>query len=247
MITITLVYTGCKEDFLGELVLDTDLQRMKRELLEQLVREGVVRSERVKKAFLRVPREEFVPPDQRRLAYLDHPLSIGCGQTISAPHMVLLMTERLDARPGMKVLEVGAGSGYQAAILAEIVAPSDRPRSEWGHVYTIERIPELAEKARRNLEKTGYADRVTVIVGDGTKGYPPAAPYDRIIVTAAAPRIPRSLVEQLKVGGRMVIPVGDLYSQILLIVDKTKEGIKVKEDVPCVFVPLIGEEGWPED
>ena len=222
-----------------------DLSEAKRRLIEALRSEGIVKSEKVIRAFMKVPREEFIPRELRRYAYLDQPLRIGYGQTISAPHMVLLMTEKLELDIGMKVLEVGAGSGYQAAIIAEIVAPTEEPREKWGHVYTVERIPELAEFARRNLERTGYADRVTVIVGDGSLGYPEAAPYDRIIVTAGAPKIPRPLIEQLKVGGRMVIPVGDVYSQTLLIVDKTESGIKVKEDIPCIFVPLVGKEGWP--
>ncbi len=224
-----------------------DLSEAKKRLIEALCREGVVKSEKVIKAFMKVPREEFVPRELRRYAYLDQPLRIGYGQTISAPHMVLLMTEKLELNVGMKVLEVGAGSGYQAAIIAEIVAPTEEPREKWGHVYTVERIPELAEFARRNLERTGYADRVTVIVGDGSLGYPEEAPYDRIIVTAGAPRIPKPLIDQLKIGGRMVIPVGDLYSQTLMIVDKTESGVKVREDIPCIFVPLVGKEGWPSN
>jgi len=215
-------------------------------LLERLRAMGFLHSEKVYKAMLRVPREEFVPPPYRDLAYEDRPLPIGYGQTISAPSIVAYMTELLDPDKGMKVLEVGTGSGYQAAVLAEIVAPSDAPRSEWGHVYSIERIPELAEYARRNLERTGYADRVTVIVGDGSKGYPPEAPYDRIIVTAAAPRIPRPLEEQLAPGGRMVIPVGDSWDQTLYLVVKTRDGRIIREPrLPVLFVPLIGEEGWP--
>ncbi len=215
-------------------------------LLERLKAMGFLRSEKVYRAMLRVPREEFVPPPYRDLAYEDRPLPIGYGQTISAPSIVAYMTELLDPDKGMKVLEVGTGSGYQAAVLAEIVAPSDEPRSEWGHIYSIERIPELAEYARRNLEKTGYADRVTVIVGDGSKGYPPEAPYDRIMVTAAAPRIPRSLEEQLAPGGRMVIPVGDSWDQTLILVVKTRDGRIIREPrLPVLFVPLIGEEGWP--
>ncbi len=212
--------------------------------MEKLVREGVIRSERVKRAMLRVPRELFVPEEYRLYAYEDHPLPIGYGQTISAPHMVALMCEEADLREGMKVLEVGTGSGYHAAVLAEIVAPRESPVK--GHVYTIERIPELAERAKENLAKAGYSDRVTVIVGDGSKGYPPAAPYDRIIVTAAAPDIPKPLVEQLKHGGKMVIPIGELYyMQFLYVVTKKCSGdIKVEKKTPCMFVPLIGEYGF---
>ncbi len=225
-----------------------DFEELRRRLVEKLKREGYIVSRDVERAMLRVPRELFVPEELRHLAYEDTPLPIGYGQTISAPHMVALMTELAELRPGMKVLEVGTGSGYHAAVIAEVVAPSDMPRDRWGHVYTVERIPELAERARRNLERAGYADRVTVIVGDGSKGYPPAAPYDRIIVTAAAPDIPPPLVEQLKPGGKMVIPIGDRYMQYLYVVEKRPDGsIKARPVTPCLFVPLIGEYGWREE
>lgn len=224
----------------------SNYEEARRRLVEKLILEGVIKSEKVKKAMLAVPREQFVPENVRRWAYIDEPLPIGYGQTISAPHMVALMTELLDPNPGEIVLEIGTGSGYQAAILAEIVAKNDP--SGRGHVYTIERIPELAEFARRNLEKTGYIKYVTVIVGDGTLGYPEKAPFDKIIVTAAAPSIPRPLIEQLKPGGIMVIPVGDLGLQRLLVVRKKSDGsISVYEDTYCVFVPLIGRHGWSEE
>ncbi len=219
----------------------------RRRLVEKLVREGYIHSEKVLSAMLRVPREEFLPEDLRHLAYEDTPLPIGMGQTISAPHMVALMCEVADLDVGMKVLEVGTGSGYHAAVIAEIVAPSNRSREEWGHVYSIERVPELAKKAMENLRRSGYADRVTVIIGDGSKGYPDAAPYDRIIVTAAAPDIPKPLIEQLKKGGKMVIPIGTRYLQYLYVVEKDKDGrIKKKPVTSCLFVPLIGEYGWKE-
>lgn len=216
----------------------------RKRLVDQLKLYGYIRTREVERAFLKVPREEFVPPDLRKKAYLDTPLPIGHGQTISAPHMVAIMTELLGARIGEKVLEVGTGSGYQAAILAEIVNPD---RKAGGIVYTIERIPQLAEFAKKNLERTGYINRVVVIVGDGSKGYPKEAPYDKIIVTAAAPRVPRSLLEQMRSPGRMVIPVGTRYEQTLLVVEKDLEGkIRITESIPCVFVPLIGEEGWKD-
>ncbi len=202
---------------------------------------GYIRSSKVERAMLAVPRELFVPEDIREYAYDDRPLPIGYGQTISAPSIVAHMTELLDPRPGDKVLEVGTGSGYQAAILAEIVGPE-------GRVWSIERLPELAEFAKRNLERTGYLGRVIVVVGDGSLGYEPEAPYDKIMVTAAAPRIPEPLINQLKPGGRLVIPVGPLPFQVLLVVDKKEDGsIEVRRDLEVVFVPLIGEHGWKDE
>ncbi len=217
------------------------LEGKKRRLADYFLRSGVIKSERVLRAFLKVPREEFVPKEYRDYAYVDQPLPIGYGQTISAPHMCVIMCEALDLREGNKVLEVGTGSGYHAALVAEIVG-------EKGHVYTIERIPELAEFARKNLERTGYIKRVTVIVGDGSLGYPEAAPYDRILVTAAAPDVPKPLVEQLKPGGKMVIPVGDLslFQDLLLVEKKSSGKVKVKNLGGCAFVPLIGRYGWKE-
>ena len=217
----------------------------RRRLVSWLRRAGFLWSAKVERAMLRVPRELFVPPSLRDMAYDDRPLPIGHGQTISAPSVVARMTELLDPRVGDRVLEVGTGSGYQAAVLAEIVAPSDADKSVWGHVWSIERIPELAEQARENLRRAGYADRVTVVVGDGTLGYPEEAPYDRIMVTAAAPSIPPPLLEQLKVGGRLVAPVGDRWSQRLVVVEKTGAGERVGEDIEVLFVPLIGKYGWP--
>ncbi len=211
----------------------------RRRVISYLESLGYIRSENVKNALLRVPREEFIPKPYRDLAYVDRPLPIGYGQTISAIHMVAIMTEALDPRPGDKVLEIGTGSGYQAAVLAEIVC-----RGGEGHVYSIERIPELAEYARKNLDRTGYSDCVTVITGDGTRGYPEKAPYDRIIVTAAAPDIPKPLIEQLRDGGRMVIPIGDRWIQRLYIIDKKNGKIITRHSIECLFVPLIGEYGW---
>jgi len=186
----------------------------------------------------RVPREEFVPDDLREDAYLDSPLPIGEGQTISAPHMVAIMVEQLELKPGMKVLEIGAGSGYHAAVCAEIVGPE-------GHVYTVERIASLASFAEANLKRTGYARNVTVVFGDGTRGLPQYAPYDRIFVAAAAPDIPSPLVDQLVEGGSMLVPVGGRYYQDLIRVRKRKGGGIEKENLGgCVFVPLIGEYGY---
>jgi len=155
------------------------------------------------------------------------------------------MNEALELDVGLKVLEVGAGSGWHATTIAEIVAPTDTPKECWGHVYTVEIVPQLAAFARRNVEKAGYADRVTVIHGDGSLGYPEEAPYDRILVTAAAPRVPKPLTEQLRDGGVLVIPVGGIYLfQTLLRVRKVG-GRLMKEDLGGVaFVPLTGRYGY---
>lgn len=217
------------------------LEERKRSLVDYLKRIGFLKDPEVERAFLAVPRELFVPPSLRELAYEDRPLPIGFGQTISAPGVVVRMTELLKPRRGDRVLEVGTGSGYQAAILAEIVKPE-------GHVWTIERIPSLAERARENLRNAGYAEHVTVVVGDGSKGYPEAAPFDRIIVTAACPSVPEPLVQQLKPGGRLVLPVGGPDLQVLVVVEKREDGGLVYDyDIEVVFVPLIGEFGWKDE
>lgn len=217
----------------GEVV---DFARLRKEMVqEQLLGRGI-KDPRVIEAFLKVPRERFVPKRLQMYAYDDGPLSIGYGQTISQPYMVALMTELLDLDKRDKVLEIGTGSGYQTAILAELA----------GEVYSVERIPELAKRAREVLQDLGYAN-VRIRVGDGTLGWDTYAPYDKIIVTAGAPKVPAPLIEQLASGGRMVIPVGPRYHQILKVLEKTWDGDVVeKEDIPCIFVPLIGAEGWQE-
>ena len=215
--------------------------RLRRLMVEEIKARGYLNSKAVEEAMLAVPREIFVPEDQRPYAYEDRPLPVGFGQTISAPSVVARMTELLDVMPGHKVLEVGTGSGYQASILAWLVGDE-------GHVWTIERVPQLAERARSVIESLGLASRVTVIVGDGSLGYPQAAPFDRIIVTAAAPRVPRPLLEQLKVGGRLVIPVGGRDGQVLQVIDRRgPDRYEVRHDLEVLFVPLIGAEGWPPE
>jgi len=206
-------------------------------VIRSLVAEGYLSSQTVIEAMLKVPREEFVPPEYRRFSYYDTPLPIGYGQTISAMHMVAIMTEKLNPMPGHRVLEIGTGSGYQAAVLAEIVGIK-------GHVWTIERIPELAEYAFANLRRTGYIDRTTVVVSDGSEGFQPAAPYDGIIVTAAAPDVPKPLIKQLKKGGRLVIPVGNRWVQVLRIIVKENSKLWAEDVLPCAFVPLIGRYGF---
>ena len=217
--------------------------RVKREeLIKNLFNQGYIQTEKVRKAMLNVPREEFIPIENRSYAYLDQPLPIGEEQTISAPHMVAIIAEKLDLTHGMNILEIGTGFGYNAAVVAEIIGPN-------GHVYSIERIPSLAEKARENLDKTGYKDRVTVILGDGTRGYPDKAQYHRIYGTASAPKIPEPLKEQLKIGGKLIIPTGShSYFQELISVKRISKDEYLEENLGGVaFVPMIGEHGWPEE
>ena len=189
--------------------------------------------ENVLGAMERVPRELFVPDRERRRAYEDAALPIGEGQTISQPYMVARICEALEVRPGHKLLDVGTGSGYQAAVLAELGAD----------VVTIERLPELAEQARVNLAAAGY-DRVDVQIGDGTLGLPDRAPFDGIAVAAAAPGLPETLYEQLRPGGRLVVPVGGPRAQRLEVIIRSPEGPAIVHSVPCRFVPLVGEEGY---
>jgi protein-L-isoaspartate(D-aspartate) O-methyltransferase len=180
-----------------------------------------------------VPRELFVPEDLRRQAFDDAALPIGAGQTISQPYMVARICEELGLAGDERVLEVGTGSGYQAAVLAELA----------DEVHSIERVPELAEQARRNLAAAGY-DRVVVHEGDGSRGLPEHAPYDAIAVAAAAPGFPQALYEQLTPGGRLVVPVGKRHGQRLQVIVRSPEGPAVLRSVPCRFVPLVGEEGF---
>ena len=159
--------------------------------------------------------------------------------------MVSIMNEALELEVGHRVLEVGAGSGWHASTIAEIVAPTDTPKEKWGHVYTVEIIPELAELARKNIEKAGYGDRITIICGDGSMGYPEKAPYDRIFVTAAAPDIPKPLIEQLKNGGILVIPVGGIHLYQTLVRIRKRDGKITEENLGGVaFVPLTGKHGY---
>ncbi|MGQ4914999.1 MAG: protein-L-isoaspartate O-methyltransferase [Candidatus Asgardarchaeia archaeon] len=219
-------------------------EERKKQLVKQFRRAGLLKSKSIERAFLRVPRENFVPEQFIDNAYDDTPLPIGYGQTISAIHMSIIFCENLDLKPGQKVLEIGTGSGYNAAFLAEIVAPDDSEVK--GHVYSIERIPKLAEFAKQNLKKSGYSDRVTVIIGDGTLGYPSAAPYDRIVVTASGPRVPPPLLEQLQVGGRLIIPLGanSFWQELYLFIKESEKRIIKKNLGGVAFVPLIGQYGW---
>lgn len=213
----------------------------RKRLVERLKREGILRSQEVIKAFLKVPREFFVWPGMEAEAYWDTPLPLGdTGQTISAPHMVAIMLEELRVERGLKILEIGTGSGYNAALLAELVGSE-------GEVVTIERIPKLVKFARENIKKAGYSSRVKIVHGDGTLGYPPRSTkpmYDRIIVTAAAPKVPKYLLLQLKDDGILLVPIGPPGYQELTRITKRKGGIHEERLGGCVFVPLVGEDGY---
>lgn len=212
-----------------------DYQKLREAMVEaQLVSRGI-RDKAVLDAMRVVPRHYFVDDAMQRMAYDDMALSIGEGQTISQPYMVALMTELLSLTGTERVLEIGTGSGYQAAILAELARG----------VFTLERIASLAEKAIRRFHDLGYSN-IYLKVGDGTLGWPEEAPFDRIIITAASPKIPDPLKEQISENGIIVIPVGSRYSQQLLKITNTKSGFKEEYHTPCVFVPLIGEHGWKE-
>ncbi|MEM1597233.1 MAG: protein-L-isoaspartate(D-aspartate) O-methyltransferase [Pyrobaculum sp.] len=204
---------------------------MSSRLVEDLVQEGVIKSERVKKAMLSVPREEFVMPEYRMMAYEDRPLPLFAGATISAPHMVAMMCELINPRPGMKILEVGTGSGYHAAVCAEAI-------ERRGKVYTVEIVKELAVYAAQNLERLGYWGVVEVYHGDGRMGLERHAPFDAIIVTAAASSMPQALVRQLKDGGVMVIPVEEGVGQVLYKVVKRGERVERRAVTYVLFVPL---------
>lgn len=210
-------------------------EREMERMVEKLIRGGYIHSPRVIAAMRKIPRHLFV--DIGRLAYVDSPMSIGEGQTISAPHMVGIMLETLDLAEGQKVLEVGGGSGYHAALVGEIVG-------ERGVVYSIERIEKLALRAKQAVERIGLSERVKIIVGDGSLGYPEHAPYDRIFVTCAAPTIPPPLTEQLDEDGKLLIPVGGTYLQDLVLATKRRNKIKRKSCGGCVFVPLVGKYGF---
>jgi len=206
---------------------DSTYDRERKEMVEYQIRRRGVRDRKVLKAMLKVPRHLFVPPQMTELAYGDEPLPIGEGQTISQPYIVAYMTEALRLSGREKVLEVGTGSGYQTAILAEIVK----------EVYTVELIPELSSRARSVLEKLGYQN-INFRVGDGTLGWPECSPYDAVLVSAAPAAVPPALVEQLKVGGKMIIPVGTDFQELVLVTRKER-GWDEQRLIGVRFVPLI--------
>jgi len=215
------------------------------QLIRNLIAEGILKTPDVTRAMRLVSREPFLPDYMKQSYAIDAPLPIGWGQTASAPHMVSIMNEALQLEIGQRILEVGAGSGWHACTIAEIVAPSDQPKPTWGHVYTTEIIRDLADYARTNIEKAGYSERVTIIHHDGSQGYPDEAPYDRILVTAAAPDIPKPLTDQLKTDNCiLVIPVGGTYYYQTLYRITKKDTRLTRENLGGVaFVPLTGKYG----
>ena len=226
LILAAIVATGCGQR--APPVSDFEAQRQLM-VQQQLTKRGINDS-RVLTAMAKVPREEFVTPDSRAASYEDGPLPIGYGQTISQPYIVAFMTEQLRLKPSDRVLEIGTGSGYQAAILAELVS----------EVYSIEIVEPLAKNAEPTLQRLGYKN-VRVKIGDGYKGWPEEAPFDAIIVTCAPDKVPQPLVDQLKDGGRMVIPVGERFAQELYLLEKKNGQLKQSATLPVRFVPMTRE------
>lgn len=214
--------------------------------MDELRAQGLLRDPNIISAMESVPREEFLPHETRSYAYADTPVPIGFGQTTSALHMTALFCEYGEMKAGQKVLEVGGGCGYMSCVYAEVVAPRQKKRETWGHVWSAELIPELAEFGRRNVERLGFADRVTFMQADASVGLADGGPFDLIIVTSAAPEIPKELIDQLKPGGILLIPVGgsSFYQQLIRLRKKT-DGTVSRENLGGVaFVPLRGKRGW---
>jgi protein-L-isoaspartate(D-aspartate) O-methyltransferase len=224
----------------------TDFTGLRRQAVEDLRQERILRSAEVIRAMGKVPREEFLPEEVRSYAYSDTPLPIGYGQTTSALHMTALFCEFGEMKLGQRVLEVGGGCGYMSCVYAEVVAPSEQPKEAWGHVWSAEIISELAELGKKNIERLGYADRVTFIEADASEGWQEQAPFDLIIVTSAAPKIPSELTEQLGPEGVLLIPVGGpQFYQELMRIRKKKDGTLSRENMGGVaFVPMRGTKGW---
>mgnify|MGYP001594965979 CR=1 FL=1 len=211
-------------------------EELRRRMVQEQLELRGISDPRLLEAFRRVPRHLFVPPEQQAQAYEDHPIPIGAGQTISQPYMVALMVQLLKLQGHERILEVGTGSGYQLAILAELAL----------EVYSIERLPELAAGALRRLEELGFLN-VHISSGNGSLGWPEHAPYDGVVVAAGSPGIPQPLVDQLVDGGRLVIPVGSPQTQTLTLAEKRSGQVRLTALTQCVFVPLVGEHGWPAE
>ena len=206
----------------------------RREMVQRQLKARGISDPRVLSAMEKIPREAFVPAEARLLSCIDHPVAIAHGQTISQPYMTAFMVQALELKGGEKVLEVGAGSGYHAAVLGALAR----------EVITLELIPGLASLARHNLRRCGLSGNITVITGDGSKGYPGGSPYDAISVAAGAPAVPEALTAQLGEGGRLVIPVGGRKDQDLLLLTKHGGRVTTRVVAHCSFVPLRGEQGW---
>ena len=217
-------------------MLDAALQRDKQIMLRQHLTARGIDDSRVIDAMARIPRERFIDESLRAEAYSDRALGIACGQTISQPYIVALMTQALELRGDERVLEIGTGSGYQTAILAELAR----------EIVSLERHEALSQQAARRLAELGY-DRVKLVVADGTLGWPAGAPYDRILVAAAAASAPQHLIEQLAPGGILVIPLGSRDHQMLQAIHKVGDEPQIEPLSACRFVPLVGAEGWPEE
>lgn len=213
-----------------------DFDEQRREMVHGQLQARGITDQRIVAAFLKVPRHRFVPTEGQPEAYADHPVPIGSGQTVSQPYMVALMTQLLRLQGHERILEIGTGSGYQLAILAELALD----------VYSVERLPELADQALQRLNNLGYLN-IHITMGNGSLGWPAHAPYDGIIVAAGAPNIPQSLVDQLVEGGRLVIPIGTHQAQMLIVGEKRGGTLHTQEITSCMFVPLIGEHGWTPD
>ena len=226
LLLAAIVTTGCGQ----QLPSAADFAAQRQRMVELQLKLRGIKDERVLAAMAKVPREEFVPADARVEAYEDGPLPIGYDQTISQPYIVAFMTEQLRPKESDRVLEIGSGSGYQAAILAELV----------GEVYTIDIVEPLAKSAEATLQRLGY-NNVHIKVGDGYKGWPEEAPFDAVIVTCAPEKVPQPLVDQLKDGGRMVIPVGERFAQQLYLLEKKNGQLKESVTLPVRFVPMLRE------
>jgi protein-L-isoaspartate(D-aspartate) O-methyltransferase len=224
----------------------TDYAASRRQAVAELEREGLLKDPNIIRAMAKVPREEFLPEQGKSYAYVDSPIPIGCGQTTSALHMTALFCEYSRMRLGQHVLEVGGGCGYMSCVYAEVVAPSDKPRASWGHVWSAEIVEELAEFGRKNLERLGYADRVTFLAADASEGLDVGEKFDVIIVTSAAPEIPAELTAQLKTGGVLLIPVGGarFYQELIRVRKNDKGGLSNENLGGVAFVPMRGKRGW---
>ena len=214
----------------------TDKYSYQRRRMVELLEKRGIRDRRVLEALQSIPRDKFVPEHVRTQAYGDHALPIGASQTISQPYIVARMSELLNVMPDHSVLEIGTGSGYQTAVLARLAR----------RVYSLERIADLAHRAIQRIRELGF-DNVKIQTFDGTVGWSDVAPFDRIMVTAGSPRVPLPLLEQLRVGGRLLIPEGDRAEQVLVVYRKLRQGVRRTVDEPVTFVPLIGRHGWEQN